>query len=543
MITRTDAKGKVWSIENEEHASLISQVRDAYENLSEAMVGALGNELTTGYGVYAVYSATNLNGKAPSDFSPADHTHSQYYLIKDTVDMATQLFSGYLPPQTLHMGDVSSYGASYMKVLCPTNHNHDSRYWKKHETVKDARLLGNHPSSLYSKKDHSHSDYYHKRETALRTWSLSGNKSSEIALANHDHDQTYYLVDETVVDAKGIVATHDKGSLKKGTILFGSDFAPHNHDHPQYMHKVEADETALHRNGWAQDAYSIRTRLFIASKDANGTHITEPIKNPLVRFIPLNITMPLTRYLPSYEDAYNADKDAVSHHGSTDVYLPNMNFAEPYSAEEVAKLLGTVVDHPTSLEPFSQDPSVDNVTTDQRKSIKKLNELLWFKNKTHPDPNGPWVCIGVIANVGIPPREMSWWDSFWQGLLGLFGQSRPENLIYGANPYAWSVHIRGTDYWRIYAQGDFIEKHVQNLKADIAMPSVIVSLTGAAIYIRRSDSDDLPIIPSNPTTDPSGTATITSPTDNCPISTNPNKPNAMSVTGTSQNNQCDVNGG
>lgn len=527
MINRTDLKSSVWASENDEHNSLVSQVKDAYENLSNAMIEALGNELISGYGVYTAYSANSLGGQKPSDFALANHTHPQYYLIKDTVDKSTQLFKNYLPPDTLNIGDVSSYdNASYKSILCPVSHNHDSRYWKKYETVDSTKNLGGHPSSYFSKSDHTHPEYYHKRETVLRTWGVGGKKASDFALATHNHDQTYYLIDEAVENTKGLVS-------KDGNLFFGSDFAPHDHNHPQYMSKPEADGYALRRDDTAKDAYSLRTRLFLACKSINGDQISEPIENPLVRFIPISVVMPLTAYLPSYKEAFNADKTAASHHGSTDIYLPNMNFAEPYSAQGVADILDMKVGQPTSLPSFSQNANVDNMTTEQKKNVTNLNKNMWFKNRSSLNPKGPWKCIGIVANVSLPPREMSWWKDFWDSTKGLLGRVRPENLVYGANPYVWAVHLKDSDYWRLYAQGDFIEKKDLGLGSSVVLPPVLVSVTGVAVYIRDADSDKLPVITGCSLEKPGGSATITSPTDNC------RSHSTASVTGTSEYMPCD----
>jgi len=501
-MNRSDLKVKGYQDENSEHSHIIGAVQDAYETIRIALAEnsgliSLQMNLLDGYKAYFTDDIPTLNGKDSTDFAKADHDHPQYYTKKATVFGALKLVN-LMPPTSLATIDVSDpeqhkpiqVGATPLTTLVPKQHLHNYAYWLKYETVTNSILAGGKPSSHFSKKDHSHSEYYHKRETALRTWGIQGKKASDFAQAVHNHDRDYYLVDEIVADAKGLVS-------KSGNILFGSDFAPHVHDHKQYIDKHTADLKALRRNEPVADSSAIQTDIYYAGITAsNGTKIQALAKNTRVKFLPFKFTVGTTLYLPSSADAAG---DGIKYDGFTDIYAPDMDFSVPYTAQDISNDFGIPVS-PQTQELFSQDMSADVIQKSQIQSMETLSANGWMKGISKPGSG--WKCIGLLANASVGTRELSWLMKLWNTILSWGGFVRPENAMILVNPYVWSVQLPNKNYWRIFVQGNANRTTADTSNGKLTpTASLLVDVFGTLIYI-PSENVSMPPPPPPPPPDP-----------------------------------------
>jgi len=220
------------------------------------------NDLSADY-IPKTLNSSYFNDRPSSNFSPADHEHSDY--LKDTT-MTTA--SGLL------------YGGEYIygHDLALQDHVHDDIYTLG-STVRLATNLGGHPIAFYAAAGHTHLDRYHTRHVD-RAYTISGISYIDLAKADHSHGYTYYFNSDLDPVLNAAAFKH------LNTIITPSDLADAEHTHDDRYFTVEQSEAELLFKG---DPISETRLLALHKYEVNVGSISASIQKGNTNFTRLGL--------------------------------------------------------------------------------------------------------------------------------------------------------------------------------------------------------------------------------------------------------------
>lgn len=186
-----------------------------YNFLASWRVNRLGSRTRVKHELRATRFAKTLDGKTPSEFAPFNHNHDEeYYKAGETVEYARGIYKDGVVVPT--------------EELAPVNHTH-SEYARRGQFQVAAKRLDGLAPTEFAPKIHEHPEYLRIDEIVDAAEVIGGLRYSDFAQVGHSHSDEYYRREETVDDALYLVDPQDPNKL-----YAAEDFAPREHNHPEY---------------------------------------------------------------------------------------------------------------------------------------------------------------------------------------------------------------------------------------------------------------------------------------------------------------------
>lgn len=241
------------------------RIADIYNFFVNWRVNRLSSKKASKMEIRATVFAERLDGKSPSEYAQADHTHSEYYRKDETVETARGIYRD---------GRII-----YTEELAPANHEHPE-YAKRGEFKVAAETLDGLRAEDFALKDHEHDEYIRIDEIVDAAEIIGGFRYSDFAVEGHTHLDEYYSKLETVDDAMFLV------DPQRPDVLYSADdFAPVDHTHDEYFTLEDFMKLFLLKSEpyWVSDTFQIRVVDVVATDRISlneGQTIYELLQSP-----------------------------------------------------------------------------------------------------------------------------------------------------------------------------------------------------------------------------------------------------------------------
>lgn len=241
------------------------RIADVYNFFVNWRVNRLSSKKASNMEIKATVFAEKLDGKPPSEYAPANHTHEEYYKINDTVEKARGIYKD---------GRVI-----YTEELAPLNHEHPE-YAKRGEFKVAAESLEGLTAEDFALKNHEHDEYIRTDEIVDAAEIIGGFRYSDFAVKGHTHLDEYYSKVETVDDAMFLV-----DPANANVVYSADDFAKSDHSHEEYFTLEEFMKLFLLKSEpyWVSDTFQIRVVDVTAGNNVSlneGQTVYELLQSP-----------------------------------------------------------------------------------------------------------------------------------------------------------------------------------------------------------------------------------------------------------------------